>query len=95
MSAKAALSVEVKNAVIWLERQPGVTSVSLGRYTASRHHHPPGFARASIADAASVHLRIYDRRGVKDVFVHAPQSPLRDRSRKIGVPVMMLWRGSA
>lgn len=79
MSAKRTLSLEMRNAIVWLERQPEVTSVVQGRYNATRHKHPSGFTRVVSTDKKSVHLRTYDKRGTKDLFVYAPQSPLRDR----------------
>lgn len=77
--SKRGLSLEMRNAVIWLGRQPEVTSVVQGRYTETRHKHPPGFTRIVSSDKKTVHLRTYDKRGTKDLFVYAPPSPLRDR----------------
>lgn len=77
--SKRALSLEMRNAVIWLERQPEVTSVVQGRYNAVRHKHEPGFTRVISTDKKCVHLRTYDKHGNKDLFVYAPPSPLRDR----------------
>ena len=76
---KRTLSAEHKHAIVWFQRQPGVTSVVAGRYTAAKHHHKPGFARVSTADQTSVHVRTYDKGGVRDLFVHAAPGPLRDR----------------
>lgn len=73
------LTAELRNAIIWLEKQPGVSAVVQGRYTRTRHHHKPGWTRVSITDARSVHLRTYDAKGMLDLFAHAPSSPLRDR----------------
>jgi hypothetical protein len=77
--SKRALSAEMRNAIVWLERQPGVTSVVQGRYNATRHHHDPGFARVRIANERDVHVVVYDKGGVKDLFVYAPTSAVRDR----------------
>lgn len=79
MSAKRLNSLEMRNAVIWLERQPEVTSVVQGRYTTVRHKHKPGFTRVLSSDKKSVHLRTFDKQGSKDLFVYAPPSALRDR----------------
>lgn len=80
MSKSAGLSLEIKNAIVWLEKQPGVTSVVQGnRYNRTKHHHKPGWARVRIANDKMVHVAVYDKNGMKDVFVHAPKSPLRDR----------------
>ena len=76
--AKTQLSMELHNAIVWLERQPGVQSVVQGRYTRARHQHKPGFARIASVDPKSVHVRAYDKKGVKDLFVHAPMAPQRD-----------------
>lgn len=79
MSAKTSLSAEMKNAIVWLEKQPEVTSVVQGRYIASRHKHPVGFTRVIETDKKTVRLRTFDKRGSKDLFVYAPPSALRDR----------------
>lgn len=76
---KRPLSLEMRNAIVWIERQPEVTSVVQGRFTASRHKHAPGFTRIVSTDKKTVHLRTFDKKGSKDLFVYAPQSPLRDR----------------
>src|SRR5678815_3923025 len=76
---KRPLSPEIRNAIIWLEKQPEVTSVVPGRYVASKHHHKPGFTRIISSDVKHVHLRTFDKRGSKDLFVYAKPDPLRDR----------------
>jgi hypothetical protein len=77
--AKRDLSLEMRNALIWLERQPEVTSVVQGRYVRSRHRHTPGFTRVVATDKKSVHLRTFDKGGSREIFVYAPPTPLRDR----------------
>lgn len=64
--------------VRWLEGQPGVRTVVQGNYTRAGHHHGTGFVRALKGDDVSVHVRAYDERGVKDLFVHASPGPQRD-----------------
>lgn len=77
--SKRALSLELRNAIVWIEHQPEVTSVVQGRYQATRHKHPSGFTRVVEADKKTVRLRAYDKGGMKELFVYAPPSPLRDR----------------
>lgn len=76
---KRELSIEMRNAIIWLQKQPEVTSVVQGRYVASKHHHAPGFTRVIGSDKKHVHLRTFDKRGSKELFVYAKPDPLRDR----------------
>ena len=75
---KRELSSEMRNAIVWLERRAGVTSVVQGRYTRGRHKHKPGFVRTVEADARHVHLRLFDKEGSKELFVYAPPSSQRD-----------------
>lgn len=74
------LSSEEKNAIIWLERQPGVTSVIAKRRQSSRHRHAPGFTKVVSTDAKSVLLRMYLHGAVlRELYVHAPASTDRDK----------------
>jgi hypothetical protein len=77
--SKRALSPEMRNAIVWLERQPGVTGVVQGRYNATRHKHPSGFTRVKVANDKHVLVHVYDKGGMKDLFVYAPPSATRDR----------------
>lgn len=76
---KRPLSTEMRNAIVWLEKQPEVTSVVQGRYISSRHKHDPGFTRIIESDHKCVRVRTFDKRGSKELFVYAKPSPLRDR----------------
>ena len=76
---KRALSVEMRNGIVWFERQPGVTSVIQGRYNSTRHKHAPGFVRVHSANEKNVHVLLYDKNGMKDLYVYAPPSPTRDK----------------
>lgn len=75
---KMALSTELHNAIVWLERQPGVTSVVQARYVRTRHQHPAGFSRVVKVDERHMHVRVFDAKGSKDLFVYAPPSQKRD-----------------
>lgn len=76
---KRALSLEMRNAIRWLEIQPEVSSVVQARYVASKHKHAPGFTKVLSSDKKSVHLRTFDKQGSKDLFVYAKADALRDR----------------
>lgn len=76
---KRGLSAEMRNAIVWLQKQPEVTSVVQGRYVPSKHHHPPGFTRVLETDKKHVRVRTFDKRGSKELFVYAKADPLRDR----------------
>lgn len=78
MPRKSALSQEMRNAIVWLERQPGVQSVVQGRYVRTRHHHKPGFTRVVQSDDKSVRLRVFDKMGSKDLTVWANRDTHRD-----------------
>lgn len=74
------LSPEERNAIIWLERQPGVTSVIAKRRQSSRHRHAPGFTKVVSTDAKSVTLRTYLQGAIlRDLYVHATASPDREK----------------
>lgn len=79
MGRQLDLSLEAKNSIVWLERQPGVTSVVKGRRTRTMHKHPLGYATVMRTDAKVVDVRIYDAGKVLPLTVHAKASPERDR----------------
>lgn len=94
MSKSTALSTEIRNAILWLERQPGVTSVVQQRYQRTRHKHKPGFAKIDEVDNKHVRVRVYDNKGTKLLFVYAAPSENRSKwiaqvsSGEITVPVL-------
>lgn len=75
---KRALSPEIKNVVVWIEKQPDVHSVVQGRYTRQRHKHKAGFARIYESDEKIVKVRAFDREGSRELFVHAPKTANRE-----------------
>ena len=80
MSKKIMLSNDARDAIVWLEGRPGVTSVVRARYVRTPNlRHQPGFSRVMQADDKSVRVRVYDRLGTRDVTIHAKAAPLRDQ----------------
>lgn len=67
----SALSLEIRNAIVWLERQPGVTSVVQQRYQRTKHHQKVGSAKIDGSDNKHVRIRVYDKLGTKLLFVYA------------------------
>lgn len=94
MSKASAISAEIRNAILWLERQPGVTSVVRQKYQRTRHHNAPGLAKVDAVDAKSVRVRVYDKLGTNLLFVYAPASEQRSKwiaqvvSGEITMPVL-------
>lgn len=75
-----ALPAEMRDAIVWLERQPGVTSVVKGRKTRSVHHkNPSGFTRVTTVQDHAVSARVYGPGVVLPVTVHAKPGQDRDR----------------
>lgn len=73
------LTAALRNAAVWLERQPGVTSVVKGRWIRSTHRFKAGFAKVLDADARLVRLRVFDATGSMEMTVHSPASANRDK----------------
>lgn len=74
---KPKLTLEERNAVIWLERQPDVTSVVARKKSGTRHSHAVGFAKVTDADAKGVNIRVYIKGAYREFYVHAPVSSSR------------------
>jgi hypothetical protein len=78
--AKKTEPTEIRTAIIWLEKQPEVTSVVKAKWvTSAKHKFASGFTKVVDSDPKHVHLRIFAKAGSKDVFVYAPATALRDR----------------
>lgn len=71
--------MEIRNAIVWIERQPGVTSVVQQAYTRTKHHNKPGLAKIDRVDSKHVRVRVYDQLGTKLLFVYAPSSENRSK----------------
>lgn len=95
MAKTSGLSAEVRNAIVWLERQPGVATVVQQRYQRTKHHHKPGVAKIDKVDDKHVRVRVYDKLGTKLLFVYAPPSENRSRwitqigSGEIAMPTLI------
>ena len=79
MGKPVELSQELRNSILWLERQPGVTSVVKGRVNGGRHGQAPGSTKVMSTDQKTVHLKTYDKKYSIDLFVYASRSTNRDK----------------
>lgn len=72
------LSADVRAAIAWINSQPGVTRIEVGRFQPIKHHNGIGFTRVAQATPGAVYLRSYDEKGFTELTVFAQRSPLRD-----------------
>jgi hypothetical protein len=83
VSKPQSLAEEIRNAVVWLERQPGVTSVvhasSTGIGALGRSRRAPGEVTVLRVNGATVELRAYGSKSVRKLVVHCQAGPQRDR----------------
>ena len=79
MGKPIELSQEMRNSILWIERQPGVVNVVKGRLNGGRHGQKPGSTKIVSADPKTVHLKAYDKRYSVDLFAYAPKDSRRDK----------------
>jgi len=72
------IPTEVRDAIVWLERRPGVTSVVKGRRTRTSHKHAPGYTTVTHSDARTIGVRLYGTGFAWPMTIHAPRSANRD-----------------
>ena len=77
-----SLNKELKNAVIWLERQTYVTKIVLGPYHNCRHHYTLGLLKYQRDIDAGIKVNGYDGDGIRDIFVYIDPIEKREEVKK-------------
>ena len=79
-----SLDKQLKQNVLWLESQDGVSKVVLGISNCCRHKYPPGHIKVRSLVSGGIKVNGYSGKGITDMFIRvSPLSLIETIAKKI------------